>query len=342
MARSQTTTIGSRRSSTDVLTWQTASGAARPSTAAAAGAFERRCQASVAALAAICRFPSVRRSRRCVERMGCAKDCPSAWAIAIQYLELLLRRGGEYQRRLPVARGPTRTKADSRQSLPMPFENALRQVVRRWSTDRDPARRRVPTCTRPTATRAAHGPSMERRPGALSRLRGGCRLNFRMTRVFRTKPSTSRCMCRGAEHSSVVASSHRPSAKSSSSINVAASSYRRSLISERSPDVARGSGPLGRRPNHRTEALTRSARSSSGLHASMLLHLPRLNGYGKVPRVKNGPALAGQGAEAVRDAIAKPIRTLPEQLRCSLTWDQGAEMARHHELRKRRPASLFL
>ena len=31
-----------------------------------------------------------------------------------------------------------------------------------------------------------------------------------------------------------------------------------------------------------------------------MLHLPRLNGYGKVPRVKNGPALAGQGAEAVR------------------------------------------
>jgi len=66
---------------------------------------------------------------------------------------------------------------------------------------------------------------------------------------------------------------------------------------------------------------------------TMLLHLPRLKGYGKEPRVKNGPALAGQGAEAVRDAIASAIRTLPEQLRCSLTWDQGAEMARHHELR---------
>lgn len=66
---------------------------------------------------------------------------------------------------------------------------------------------------------------------------------------------------------------------------------------------------------------------------TMLLHLPRLDGYGKEPRVKNGPALAGQGAEAVRDAIASSIRTLPEQLRRSLTWDQGAEMARHHEIR---------
>ena len=66
---------------------------------------------------------------------------------------------------------------------------------------------------------------------------------------------------------------------------------------------------------------------------TMLLHLPRLDGYGKQTREKNGPALAGHGAEAVRDAIATSIQTLPDQLRCSLTWDQGAEMARHDQLR---------
>ena len=66
---------------------------------------------------------------------------------------------------------------------------------------------------------------------------------------------------------------------------------------------------------------------------TMLLHLPRLDGYGKEPRVHNGPALAGHGAEAVRDAIASSIHTLPEQLRCSLTWDQGAEMARYDQVR---------
>ena len=66
---------------------------------------------------------------------------------------------------------------------------------------------------------------------------------------------------------------------------------------------------------------------------TMLLHLPGLDGYGKEPRVHNGPALAGHGAEAVRDAIASSIHTLPEQLRCSLTWDQGAEMARHDQVR---------
>jgi IS30 family transposase len=65
---------------------------------------------------------------------------------------------------------------------------------------------------------------------------------------------------------------------------------------------------------------------------TMLLHLPRMNGHGG-PRTNNGPALAGHGAEAVRDAIASSITTLPEQLRKSLTWDQGAELAQHPRLR---------
>src|SRR6266705_2339133 len=65
----------------------------------------------------------------------------------------------------------------------------------------------------------------------------------------------------------------------------------------------------------------------------MLLHLPRMSGHDNEPRVKNGPALAGHGAEAVRDAIAASILTRPEQLRRSLTWDQGAEMAEHAQLR---------
>jgi IS30 family transposase len=64
---------------------------------------------------------------------------------------------------------------------------------------------------------------------------------------------------------------------------------------------------------------------------TMLLHLPPMRGHG--PRVKNGPALAGHGAEAVRDAIASTIVTLPVQLRRSLTWDQGTEMAQHAQLR---------
>ncbi len=66
---------------------------------------------------------------------------------------------------------------------------------------------------------------------------------------------------------------------------------------------------------------------------TLLLHLPRMEGHGEGPRVKNGPALAGHGAEAVRDAIAASMTTLPDQLRRSLTWDQGAEMAQHAQLR---------
>jgi IS30 family transposase len=66
---------------------------------------------------------------------------------------------------------------------------------------------------------------------------------------------------------------------------------------------------------------------------TILLHLPRMADYGNLARIKNGPALAGHGAEAVRDAITRTITTLPEQIRQSLTWDQGAEMAQHANLR---------
>jgi IS30 family transposase len=66
---------------------------------------------------------------------------------------------------------------------------------------------------------------------------------------------------------------------------------------------------------------------------TMLLHLPPMEGHGTTLREKNGPALAGHGAEAVRDAIARTITKLPEQLRRSLTWDQGAEMSQHAKLK---------
>lgn len=64
-----------------------------------------------------------------------------------------------------------------------------------------------------------------------------------------------------------------------------------------------------------------------------LLHLPHMEGHGTLPRQKNGPPLAGHGAGAVRDAIVDQLGDLPEQLRRSLTWDQGSEMAQHVQLR---------
>ena len=65
---------------------------------------------------------------------------------------------------------------------------------------------------------------------------------------------------------------------------------------------------------------------------TMLLHLPRMTEHG-VPRKKNGLALAGHGADAVRQAITASMLGLPSQLRRSLTWDQGAEMSQHARLR---------
>lgn len=65
---------------------------------------------------------------------------------------------------------------------------------------------------------------------------------------------------------------------------------------------------------------------------TMLLHLPPHPGHGKKPREKHGPALAGHGAEAVRDAITKAMASLPDQFRKSLTWDQGTEMSQHAKL----------
>jgi IS30 family transposase len=66
---------------------------------------------------------------------------------------------------------------------------------------------------------------------------------------------------------------------------------------------------------------------------TILLYLPPMPGHGQGPRLKTGPALAGHGAEAVRDAITGAIAELPEQLKKSLTWDQGAEMAQHAKLK---------
>src|SRR4051794_18062542 len=104
------------------------------------------------------------------------------------------------------------------------------------------------------------------------------------------------------------------------------------LISERPAEVADRAVP-GHWEGDLILGVDRSAigtlveRSSRFL---MLLHLPPIEGH-NTPRTKTGPALtgAGAGAGAVRYAIADTIRTLPEQLRRSLTCDQGIEMAQH-------------
>ncbi len=62
---------------------------------------------------------------------------------------------------------------------------------------------------------------------------------------------------------------------------------------------------------------------------TMLIHLPREDGYRHKHTVKNGPALAGYGAVTMKNALSTSMSTLPEQLRRSLTWDRGKELSAH-------------
>jgi len=62
---------------------------------------------------------------------------------------------------------------------------------------------------------------------------------------------------------------------------------------------------------------------------TLLIHLPREDGYGTITRTKNGPALAGYGAVTMKNALAATIAKLPDQLRRSVTWDRGKELSEH-------------
>ena len=62
---------------------------------------------------------------------------------------------------------------------------------------------------------------------------------------------------------------------------------------------------------------------------TMLIHLPREDGYRHKHTVKHAPALAGYGAITMKNALAATMTTLPEQLRRSLTWDRGKELSQH-------------
>lgn len=62
---------------------------------------------------------------------------------------------------------------------------------------------------------------------------------------------------------------------------------------------------------------------------TILVHLPRMDGWGEQPPVKNGPALGGYGADSMCAALTDSFAAMPDQLRRSLTWDQGKELAAH-------------
>lgn len=60
-----------------------------------------------------------------------------------------------------------------------------------------------------------------------------------------------------------------------------------------------------------------------------LVHLPREPGYRHKGTPKNGPALGGYGATAMKNALASTMADLPVELARSLTWDRGKEMSAH-------------
>ena len=64
-----------------------------------------------------------------------------------------------------------------------------------------------------------------------------------------------------------------------------------------------------------------------------LVHLPREDGYGLTPYVKNGPALGGYGATSMKNALSATMTTLPAELRRSLTWDRGKELSAHADFK---------
>ena len=107
------------------------------------------------------------------------------------------------------------------------------------------------------------------------------------------------------------------------------------VISERPAEVADRAVP-GHWEGDLIIGLNRSAIGTVVERTSrytLLVHLPRMDGYGTVPRTKNGPPLAGYGAVAMKDALKATMTTMPAELLRSLTWDRGKELAAHAQFK---------
>jgi IS30 family transposase len=74
---------------------------------------------------------------------------------------------------------------------------------------------------------------------------------------------------------------------------------------------------------------------------TMLVHLPRLEGFGELPRTKNGPALAGYNAKVTKDALVAKLGPLPPLMRRTLTWDRGKELSQHVQLKAETGIAVF-
>ena len=66
---------------------------------------------------------------------------------------------------------------------------------------------------------------------------------------------------------------------------------------------------------------------------TLLVHLPREEGYRHKETPRNGPALGGYGAITMKDALASAMSALPKELARSLTWDRGKELSAHAQFK---------
>lgn len=73
----------------------------------------------------------------------------------------------------------------------------------------------------------------------------------------------------------------------------------------------------------------------------LLVRLPRLEGWGEKPVVRNGPSLGGYGAAAMNAALTSTMAHRPEQLRRTLTWDRGKELSGHAQFAVETRAEAF-
>jgi len=107
------------------------------------------------------------------------------------------------------------------------------------------------------------------------------------------------------------------------------------LISERPPEVEDRAVP-GHWEGDLLIGLERSAIGTvveRTTRFTMLVHLPREEGYRHKETPKHGPALAGYGALTMKNALTNTMSALPTQLARSLTWDRGKEMSAHAQFK---------
>jgi IS30 family transposase len=103
------------------------------------------------------------------------------------------------------------------------------------------------------------------------------------------------------------------------------------MISERPAEVADRAVP-GHWEGDLIIGLERSAIGTlveRSTRFTMLIHLPREEGWGEIQPTKTGPPLGGYGAVAMKNALSAVITSLPNQLRQSITWDRGKELSQH-------------